>query len=157
MRRMVRFAWDTVPYYRNVWDAAGFRPDDLRSPDDWGRLPALDRVTLQERRAEMISSRAQPGLISPTSGSSGLPTQVLRSHRSWAHGHANQFRQWRWFGVEPGERYAYFWGLAHDAAGRREAALKDWIFNRERASAFAMSPEYAVRHYARLRSRPTSY
>src|SRR5205814_1378578 len=101
MRRMVRFAYGTVPYYRDLWDAAGFRPGDLRSPDDWGRLPALDRVTLQERRGEMISSRAEPGLISPTSGSSGLPTQVLRSHRSWAHGHANKFRQWRWFGVEP--------------------------------------------------------
>jgi phenylacetate-CoA ligase len=96
-------------------------------------------------------------LISPTSGSTGLPTQVFRSHRSWAHGHANKFRQWRWFGVEPGERYAYFWGLAHDARGRREASLKDAIFNRERASAFAMSSDYAAQFYERLRAHPTTY
>jgi len=157
MQRLVRFAWDTVPYYRAAWSAVGFEPEALRSREDWQRLPVLDKVTLQERRTELLSSTPEPGLISPTSGSTGLPTQVFRSHRSWAHGHANKFRQWRWFGVEPGERYAYFWGLAHDARGRREASLKDAIFNRERASAFAMSSDYAAQFYERLRAHPTTY
>ncbi len=157
MRRLARFAYDTVPYYRESWTAAGFEPDALGTRADWQRLPLLDKITLQERRSELMSSRPERGLISPTSGSTGRPTQVFRSHRSWAHGHANKFRQWRWFGVAPGERYAYFWGLAHDAAGLREAAIKDRIFNRERASAFAMDPAYARAFYARLRHRPTSY
>lgn len=157
MGRLVRFAYDTVPHYRRAWDAASFRPEELRSREDWRRIPVLDKVTLQERRTELVSSRPEPGLLSPTSGSTGIPTQVLRSHRSWAHGHANKFRQWRWFGVEPGERYVYFWGLAHDARGRREASIKDVIFNRERCSAFAMNAEYAVQLYERLRSHPASY
>ena len=157
MRQMARFAYDTVPYYRSAWDAAGVCPQDLRSRGDWERLPVLDKVTLQERRTELVSSRPQRGLISPTSGSTGLPTQVFRSHRSWAHGHANKFRQWRWFGVEPGERYAYFWGLAHDPAGRREAFRKDAIFNRERCSAFALDADYASRYYEQLRAHPATF
>jgi phenylacetate-CoA ligase len=157
MQRLVAFAYATVPYYRRAWDAVGFQPGDLRTRDDWRRLPMLDKVTLQERRHELLSSRPQRGLLSPTSGSTGLPTQVYRSHRSWAHGHANKFRQWRWFGVEAGERYAYFWGLAHDDAGRREASVKDLIFNRDRCSAFAMSPAYAGGFYERLRAHPATY
>jgi len=154
---VIRHAYETVPYYRAAWDSIGFRPEDLRTRHDWTRLPILDRVTLQERRAELFSSRAPKGLISPTSGSSGVPTQVFRSHSSWAHGHANKFRQWRWFGVEPGERYAYFWGLAHDAAGRREAAMKDLVFNRDRCSAFALDADYAHRYYEQLRAHPASF
>lgn len=157
MRQIARFAYETVPFYRATWDAAGFHPKDLHSRDDWARMPMLDKVTLQERRTELLSSRPQPGLISPTSGSTGLPTQVFRSHRSWAHGHANKFRQWRWLSVLPGERYAYFWGLAHDSAGLRDAALKDAIFNRDRCSAFALDAEYALAYYERLRAHPASF
>ena len=58
MSRMIRFAHETVPHYRRSWDAVGFRPDDLRSRDDWKRLPTLDKVTLQEKRGDLVSSRA---------------------------------------------------------------------------------------------------
>ena len=98
MQRLAHFAFGNVPYYRRTWAEAGFSPQDLRTRADWDRLPILEKVTLQERRAELTAPRPEPGLLSPTSGSTGLPTQVYRSHRSWAHGHANKFRQWSWFG-----------------------------------------------------------
>src|SRR6187397_3206960 len=55
MRRLVHFAYDTVPHYRRTWEAVSFHPSDLRSRDDWERLPVLDKATLQERRTELIS------------------------------------------------------------------------------------------------------
>jgi phenylacetate-CoA ligase len=56
-----------------------------------------------------------------------------------------------------GQRYAYFWGLSRDAQDRREAEAKDWIFNRERCSAFALDPGYARDFYARLIARPARF
>ena len=58
----------------------------------------------------MVSSRAPKGLKAATSGSSGTPVTVYRSHLSWAHAHANVFRAWHWHGLEVGDRYAYLWG-----------------------------------------------
>jgi phenylacetate-CoA ligase len=82
---------------------------------------------------------------------------VYRSHLSWAHAHANVFRAWHWHGLDVGDRYAYLWGLPFDPAGRRKASMKDWLFNRERCSAFELGPERARRFYDHLRTHPVHF
>lgn len=156
-RALVRHAFETVPFYRDRFRAAGLSPEDLRSPSDWARLPALEKHELRERGAELLSSRAPRGLKAATSGTSGTPIAVLRSHRSWAHAHANVFRGWHWHGIEVGDRYAYFWGLALDPSGRRQAGLRDAMFNRERLSAFEVTPAAARAFYDRLRAKPARF
>jgi phenylacetate-CoA ligase len=145
MVALARHAYETTPFYRRRWTEAGMSPDALRSRADWDRLPALSKREIQEHGAELRSSDAS-GHVATTSGSSGLPIAVLRSHESWAHAHANVFRGWRWHGLDVGDRYAYFWGLALDPAGRRTAWLRDAFFNRMRLSAFERS-DMAMRHY----------
>ena len=152
---LARHAFETVPLYRERWSAAGIRPEDLKSRADWDRLPGIGKDDLRERADQLHSSRAPAGLKATTSGSSGTPIAVLRSHASWTHGHANVFRGWRWHGLDVGDRYAYFWGLALDESGRRQAALRDAFFNRRRLSAFDVTPERAREFHARmLRWRP---
>ena len=156
-RALVQHAWDTVPFYREAWGAVGFEPGDLRTPDDWNRLPMLEKSTLQDRGPELMSRTAPAGLKSATSGSSGMPVGVIRSHLSWAHTHANYFRHWRWHGIQPGDRYAYFWGLALDTEGQRQAALRDWFFNRSRCAPFGLTPERARAFYELLRRKPARF
>lgn len=154
---LFQHAFDTVPFYRQRWGAAGLQRDSLRAPADWERLPLLEKHELREHGDALHSSRAPGGLKATTSGTSGTPIAVMRSHRSWAHAHANVFRGWHWHGIEVGDRYAYFWGLALDASGRRQAALRDAIFNRERLSAFEITPAGAREFYDRLRARPARF
>ncbi len=148
--RLVRHAFETVPFHRRRFEAAGFSPGDLRSWADWARLPALDKSDVQEHAADLRSSAAPPGLVAATSGSSGTPVAVDRGHLSWAHAHANVFRAWRWWGVDCGERHAYFWGVPLDPAYAAVAARKDRFFNRVRCSAFTLGPETARAFHARL-------
>ena len=152
---LTRHAFETVPLYRERWSAAGFTPDALRTRDDWEKLPALGKEDLRERADRLLSSRAPAGLKATTSGSSGTPIAVLRSHASWTHAHANVIRGWHWHGLEVGDPYAYFWGLALDPSGRRQAAARDWFFHRRRLSAFDVTPERAREFHARMvRWRP---
>jgi phenylacetate-CoA ligase len=155
MCALARHAYDTVPFYRRHWDAAGLSPDSMRGRDDWDRLPTLSKAEIQESAQEMRSTQAPRGHVATTSGSSGTPIAVWRSHASWAHAHANVFRGWHWHGIEVGDRYAYFWGLALDRAGQRQARVRDAFFNRLRLSAFDTSDESASAFYERLvRWRP---
>ncbi|MBI1799077.1 MAG: phenylacetate--CoA ligase family protein [Candidatus Eisenbacteria bacterium] len=151
-RSLAAHAFETVPFYRERWSAAGFLPDALVTRADWAKLPSLGKSDLREQGERLRSSRAPAGLKATTSGSSGTPIAVLRSHASWAHAHANVLRGWRWHGLDAGDRYAYFWGLALDESGRRQAALRDAFFNRARLSAFDVTPERAREFSARLRS-----
>jgi phenylacetate-CoA ligase len=156
-RALARHAFDTVPFYRQAWSASGFSPEMLRDETDWARLPVLDKRVLQERGAELRSSRAPKGALSSTSGSSGTPVTVMRSHLSWAHHHANIFRGWHWLGLDVGDPYAYFWGRPMDAATARKAAMRDWLFNRERCSAFSLDAARARAFYERIRRRPMRF
>ncbi len=154
---LARHAWETAPWWRERWTALGLQPGDLRTRADWARLPALDKREVQEHGHDMTSSRAPRGLKAATSGSSGTPVAVVRSHHSWAHAHANVIRGWHWHGIEVGERYGYFWGVPLAEADRRVAERKDRFFNRERVSAFTLDPERARAAHARLLARGTRW
>ncbi len=150
MQRLLRHACDTVPFYRERFGRAGIAPEAIRSRSDWAQLPVLKKHDLQEHAAALHASRAPRGLVAMTSGSSGTPVAVDRSHLSWAHAHANVFRAWRWWGVECGERHVYFWGVPLDPGARRTAARKDAFFNRVRCSAFTLDAPRARALHARL-------
>lgn len=154
---MVTHAWETTPYYQERWRAAGFAPDALRTWADWRNVPAVGKPDVQEHASRMRSSRAGKGLVAATSGSSGTPVAVDRDHRSWAHAHANVFRGWRWWGVDCGERYAYFWGIPIDPDYRKSAERKDRFFNRTRCSAFTLNAENARAFYGELMRNPVRF
>ena len=157
LREMVRYAWDTVPYYRERWQAAGLEPGDLKSWADWRRFPAVGKPDVQEHAAALMSSQAPKGLKAATSGSSGTPVSVDRDHHSWAHAHANVFRSWRWWGLDCGDPYAYFWGVPLDEESRRTAEKKDRFFNRQRCSAFTLDADHARAFHAQLLRHRTRF
>lgn len=157
LRTLVRHAWETVPWYRERWSAAGFAPGDLRSEADWNRLPVLTKDDLRGRGDDVRSSRPERGLVAATSGSSGQPIAVDRSHASWGYAHAAVLRGWQWHGVDAGDRYAYFWGLPLDERGARRARWKDWFFNRGRLNAFRIDAEATRSFCAALRRRPARF
>lgn len=153
LQALIRFCWATVPHYRASWRAAGFEPGDLRDRSDWQRLPAIGKPDVQAAAGALLSEQAPAGLKAATSGSSGTPVAVERGHLSWAHAHAQVFRGWHWWGVDCGDRYAYFWGVPLAAADRAVAERKDRFFNRERISAFTLDAAHARAAHARLSRR----
>lgn len=157
LRALVAHAWDTAPFWRERLQAAALSPGELRTWADWRRLAPLEKSDVQAHAAAMLSSRAPKGLQASTSGSSGTPVTIDRGHLSWAHAHANIFRAWRWWGLDCGDRHAYFWGVPIDPAYRRIAERKDRFFNRIRCSAFALDPASARASYDRLRADRTRF
>jgi len=148
--RIAGHALETVPLYRERFAAAGISPAELRTWADWARLPVLEKSDVREHGEALRSSRAPKGLVAATSGSSGTPVAVDRGHLSWAHAHANVFRAWRWWGLDCGDRHAYFWGVPLDPHYAEAAARRDRFFNRVRCSAFTLDAEHARAFHARL-------
>lgn len=139
-----------VPFYRDRWRAIGFEPGDLKSMADWRRLPALEKSDVQQHAGALHAAHGPAGLKAATSGSSGTPVAIERAHLSWAHAHAQVFRGWRWYGLDCGDRHAYFWGVPLADADRQTAARKDRFFNRIRCSAFTLDAAHAREFFARL-------
>jgi phenylacetate-CoA ligase len=112
LRTLVRHAYDTVPYYRRLFDVHGLRPSDIRSVDDLKKIPVLTKDMLRANARELVSSAfPRRALFSGwTTGSTGTPINALRTRSAIAFEHAMIWRQRRWAGIELNARKAAVWG-----------------------------------------------
>ena len=107
LRAVVEHAYRFVPYYRELFDGAGVRPEQIRSPEDLGRIPISSKRALQEAGPEAITSgayRAGALVSERTSGSSGRPFTV-RTDPHWSAVRKALFLRVLWTaGYRPGSR-----------------------------------------------------
>jgi phenylacetate-CoA ligase len=78
LRRMVRYAAATVPYYRSLLRAERIDPHDIRSVEDLDRLPLIDKQTVRKAPDLFVSTswRGKKSIAFLTSGSTGIPLKV---------------------------------------------------------------------------------
>src|SRR5919197_1363276 len=47
IREVMRYAWERAPFYRRKWADAGIGPDDVRSLEDFERVPVVRKEELR--------------------------------------------------------------------------------------------------------------
>jgi len=108
---LLKWAYQSVPYYQEKYRTAGIRFDDIRTREDFAKLPVLTRSEINDNRERMCSI-AYRGKLLPhaTGGSSGSPTRFYRTIESYDWRTAAKDRVYSWCGWTPGERSLYLWG-----------------------------------------------
>jgi phenylacetate-CoA ligase len=110
LRRLVRAAYERVPYYRSLFEKLGATPDDFRELADLAKVPVLHKQTVRERFNDFINPDHDPRRVfeDHTSGSTGQPLRFLLTHEQKAYEMAYSIRFWRWAGYRTGARIAAF-------------------------------------------------
>ncbi|MBU0638908.1 MAG: phenylacetate--CoA ligase family protein, partial [Planctomycetes bacterium] len=114
LRLMVRHAYDTVPYYRAVFEQRRLTPDDIRTVADLPKLPVLTKQVVRERFAD-LRSRGWPRrrcLFHRTSGTTGTALRLVRDRDTQAWVYAVVWRHRRPFGIDHREPFIAFGGRA---------------------------------------------
>jgi phenylacetate-CoA ligase len=116
LRTLLAQAYNRCPFYRERFDAAGFRPDDLSSLEDLRVLPPLEKRDIQEQGGRMISEGWPQDDLLPnqTGGSTGTPIRFFLNRDRKCSRAAATLRHNRWAGWEPGDRVAVIWGAPQD-------------------------------------------
>jgi phenylacetate-CoA ligase len=91
LRRMCEWAYATTPFHKRKFDAAGFKPDQLKTLDDIRRIPFMTREEWMESLMEkpMLGDLLATDPVNAiryhlTSGTSGrTPIRVLDSTKDW--------------------------------------------------------------------------
>ena len=112
LRRLIRHAYETVPFYRRVMQARGLTPEDVATVEDLPKLPIVDKETVRAAGKDMLSTAVRrwdsvPAHTGGTTGA-GLRFRVSRlaEHLAWAVIWRTRCR----FGVKLGDRQGVFGG-----------------------------------------------
>jgi phenylacetate-CoA ligase len=124
----LRHAYDNVAHYRTAFDAAGVRPDDLRTLDDLARFPFTVKTDLRDHYpfGMFAVPRERVVRIHASSGTTGRPTVVgytAKDIETWATVMARSIRA---AGGRAGDivHVAYGYGLFTGGLGAHYGAEK---------------------------------
>ena len=159
LRALLEHVFRSVPYYQKKYAAAGIEIGDIRTREDFAKLPTLSRAEINEHKSELCSSIHKTHLIPhATGGSSGTPTRFFITRESYDWRCAASARAYSWSGYRTGERALYLWGAPVGRVSRfKQAKLHGYRFIRRElvVPTFRQTPDvWRSTLEAALRFRP---
>lgn len=99
---LLAHACNTVPFYRELYQAAGYQPQAELTPENWANIPIVTRKQIQDTGASIVSeaipeSHGKTHSIT-TSGSTGMPITVKGTEASNFFWRAITLREHLWHG-----------------------------------------------------------
>ncbi len=123
LRSICRLAYEQTEFYRRAFDATGFHPEDLTSPEDLAALPTISKDTLGPYVDEMLTVPKDAGHVDyvSTGGTGGVPFHFYIGADRSAIEYAYLTASWNRLGYRPGDTMAVVRGriVAEDADGLR--------------------------------------
>lgn len=144
LRRLIAHAYHHVGFYRERFDAAGLRPEDIRGLADLERAPFLTKQDVRENLYfDLLSDNHHKSKILKitTSGSTGEPFVCFADQHQLEIRLATTLRAMEWTGWRFGDRQTRLWhqtlGMSWSQVVRER--IDAWMLRRTFVPAFEMS------------------
>jgi phenylacetate-CoA ligase len=154
LHRLLTYAYQHVPYYREVFKRLGAEAGDFHCPEDLRSLPLLTKQDIRANSKALISE-IYPRTALRADSTGGSTGEKLNFHvgREMAEAcRANLVRMNEWIGINLGDRMAVLWGTPFDVSGSRRLlnAMKNWFSNTLLLSAYRMDKRTLDSYLERL-------
>ncbi|MBL8864552.1 MAG: phenylacetate--CoA ligase family protein [Planctomycetia bacterium] len=131
LQAILHHAFDTVPFYRAAWTAAGVHPNDVKDLADLRHFPIVTKTDLRTRAAEFHSEAYRgPYVTKRTSGSTGVPLTIRLDEPGKQWKYAGTLRGDEWSGWRLGQRVAKLWGNPEYRHSGFKGRLRNAILDR---------------------------
>jgi phenylacetate-CoA ligase len=156
VRSLLVHAEARVPYYRNLFRGLGIESRDIRTWNDFSRIPILTKDIIRASQADLVREDVPVERLSPhfSGGSTGVPLKFFRSREYMVASDAGTYRNLQQCGWRPGEMIAFFWGGNDKLYGmsRLEFELRQFARRQYQFDPF-LSGEQDMLHWARVFKR----
>lgn len=143
LKALIEHCWIEVPYYRRRWSDAGAEPGDIRTLDDYARLPALTKQDIRDHLDDLKARSLRDSLLyKATGGSTGEPMRFGYTRESNERRQAVMWRGYAWAGSRMGRRTLYLWGVGVNSPTPLQQAKENFyhsLFARRFLNSFSMS------------------
>ncbi len=108
-RYMIKYAYDNVPYYHNLYKKKSIDLSKIKNIDDLKKIPIIKKIDIINNWEEFISKNRNPYVSRETSGTTGIPLSIKISKDLNLLEKANWMRRDIWAGFN-NDRIARFVG-----------------------------------------------
>jgi len=116
IKRLVNYAYHNVPYYFEEWNRAGIKPEDIRSLEDFSRIPLLTKEKIRKNADQLLRRDVDKNSLikSGTGGTTDSPIIIYfdKNRARYKEAEMHYFREW--FSWNAGDKVAYLWGAPQD-------------------------------------------
>ena len=111
-KKLLAHAYDNTVFYRQHFDSAQIRPDDIKGFDDLSLLPLLTKDNIRTNKDSMTARNIPHHqlIAGKTSGSTGVSIEFYQDEESTQWKRAVTITYDRWAGWDIGERIGAIWG-----------------------------------------------
>ena len=116
LEKLLRHAYQTTPYYRDLFKKASLPPGSLGIAT-FSRIPPLEKQTIREQPERLCSEAfpQQQRIKNATGGSTGTPLTFYQDRNYWNQRNLSVYYFDRWAGWDFGEPQLIIWGALADA------------------------------------------
>ncbi len=155
LKDLLKYVYRSNKYYRNVLDRQGIDVDRVDDPGVFRRIPLLTKDEIRAHSNTMRSSGSMRVSARRTSGSTGIPLNLVKDREASAYMEAVVYEVYGWHGISIGDRQGRIWAMPLDLKKNALTRLKDVLLNRKRLSSHAITEESCLEYYHNLmRFRP---
>jgi phenylacetate-CoA ligase len=112
LKRLLHHAYRNVPFYRRRFENLGLHPQDVKTFDDYVRIPPLSRDDVRNHGQEMKSEDVDEAKFREgrSSGSTGEPITFYHDVQSHSASRAAVLFGWELGGKSLGDKFTTIWG-----------------------------------------------
>ena len=108
LKQLIHHSYNTVPYYRNLFDQINLSPTDISTLNDLQKIPLLTKETIQRQGFDKFVSnkfRLKKIIKKSSSGSTGQPLKYFTTKEAYSVNIAANLRGWYWMGFRLGDKF----------------------------------------------------
>lgn len=150
LKSILEHAYSNVPYYREKYDKAGIKPNNIKNFTDIKNIPFLSKEDIRSSYKDLLAKdKNRKQKVIHTSGSTGKPLEIVVDYEACAQYGAPKRRAHKWYGIDPLAKWARIWGIPLTFKDRTLEHLKDFASNCIRLSTFDLSDKALEDFYKR--------
>jgi phenylacetate-CoA ligase len=136
LKKLISHAYNTVPYYKELFDENKINPEDITCRDDLKKIPPLDKKTILTNPDKLKSKLKYKLIKSFSGGSTGNKVTIFKDKRYYELCAAISLRDLYSIGVKPGMKSAWVWGNTVQAQPLKKVIAEEISFRLNRRIMF---------------------
>ena len=153
LRKIVKYAYENVPYYNKLFRKLKLKPEDIKTKVDLKKLPIIRREDIAKNLRDFLSVNAK--MFKPqrrsTGGTTGVPLVYYSDIYSWSLTWGLKFRAWNWGGYTLGDKIAILAGASLVPDQKKNSKKIIWgKLNRMYPMSMTHADDIMLEKYARI-------